>query len=96
MEREEQAVLILAILVIGLAAGWAAHLLVGRGEPNYSRLFLVGLAGSFVGGLVGSLLLGDGLELRPSGLVGSVVGATLLLVVLNSLGVGTSKQQSRH
>jgi uncharacterized membrane protein YeaQ/YmgE (transglycosylase-associated protein family) len=89
-------VLILAILVIGLAAGWAAHLLVGRGEPNYSRLFLVGLAGSFVGGLVGSLLFGDGLELRPSGLVGSIAGATLLLVVLNSLGVATSKQQSHH
>jgi uncharacterized membrane protein YeaQ/YmgE (transglycosylase-associated protein family) len=89
-------VLILAILVIGLAAGWAAHLLVGRGEPNYTRLFLVGLAGSFVGGLVGSLVFGDGLELRPSGLVGSVAGATLLLLVLNALGVVTSKQPSRH
>lgn len=88
--------LILAILVIGLAAGWAAHLLVGRGEPNYTRLFLVGLAGSFVGGLVGSLVFGDGLELRPSGLVGSVAGATLLLLVLNALGVVTSKQPSRH
>ena len=88
--------LILAILVIGLAAGWAAHLIVGRGEPNYTRLFLVGLAGSLIGGLVGSLLLGDGLELRLSGLVGSVAGATLLLLVLNRLGVGTSKQPSRH
>lgn len=88
--------LILAILVIGLAAGWAAHLLVGRGEPNYTRLFLVGLAGSFVGGLVGSLVFGDGLALRPSGLVGSVAGATLLLLVLNALGVVTSKQPSRH
>lgn len=88
--------LILAILVIGLAAGWAAHLIVGRGEPNYTRLFLVGLAGSLVGGLVASLLLGDGLELRLSGLVGSIAGATLLLLVLNGLGVRTSKQPSRH
>ena len=87
--------LILAVLVIGLAAGWAAHLIVGRGEPNYARLFLVGLAGSLLGGLVGSLLFGDGLALRLSGVVGSVAGATLLLVVLNSLGVTTSKQQSR-
>lgn len=88
--------LIVAILVIGLSAGWAAHLLVGRGQPNYGRLFLVGIAGSFVGGLVGSLLFGDGLALRPSGLVGSILGATLVLVVLNSLGAGTPKQQSRH
>lgn len=88
--------LIVAILVIGLSAGWAAHLLVGRGQPNYGRLFLVGIAGSFVGGLVGSLLFGDGLALRPSGLVGSILGATLVLVVLNSVGAGTPKQQSRH
>ena len=39
-------------------------------------LFVVELAGSLVGGLLGSLLSGDGLELRPSGIIGSVVGAT--------------------
>ena len=73
--------LILAIIVFGLAAGWVAHLLVGRGQPDWGLLFVVGVAGSFVGGLLGSLLLGDGLEIRPSGLIGSVVGATLLLAV---------------
>jgi len=75
-------VLILAIIVIGLAAGWAAHLLVGRGRPNWSQLFLVGIAGSLVGGLLGSLIFGDGLALRPSGLIGSIVGATLVLIAL--------------
>lgn len=78
--------LILAILVLGLAAGWAAHLLVERGEPNWGRLFLIGIAGSFIGGLLGSFLFGDGLELRLSGLLGSIVGATLLLLVVNALG----------
>jgi uncharacterized membrane protein YeaQ/YmgE (transglycosylase-associated protein family) len=72
-------VLILAIIVLGLAAGWVAHLLVGRGRPDWGLLFVVGVAGSFVGGLLGSLLFGDGLELRPSGLIGSIIGATLLL-----------------
>lgn len=88
--------LILAIIVLGLAAGWAAHLLVGRGEPNYGRLFLVGIAGSFIGGLAGSLLFGDGLELRLSGLVGSILGATLLLVLLNSLGAGQQGERSHR
>lgn len=83
--------LIIAILVIGLSAGWAAHLLVGRGEPNWSRLFLVGIAGSFVGGLLGSLLFGDGLNLRPSGLVGSIVGATLVLLAANALEKRTQR-----
>jgi uncharacterized membrane protein YeaQ/YmgE (transglycosylase-associated protein family) len=80
-------VLILAVVVIGLAAGWAAHLLVGRGRPDYPRLFLVGLAGSLVGGIVGSLLFGDGLQLRLSGLVGSIVGSVVVLLSMRALGV---------
>jgi uncharacterized membrane protein YeaQ/YmgE (transglycosylase-associated protein family) len=78
-------VLIIAIIVIGLAAGWIAHLLVGRGQASWPQLFVVGLAGSLVGGLLGSLLFGDGLQLRPSGLVGSAVGATLILLVLRAM-----------
>lgn len=77
--------LILGILVIGLAAGWAAHLLVGRGRPDWPRLFVAGIAGSFVGGLIGSLLSGDGLDLRPSGLIGSVVGAVLVLLGMRAI-----------
>ena len=34
--------------------------------------------GSFVGGLLVSLLAGDGVELRPSGIIGSIVGAVLV------------------
>lgn len=79
-------VLILAMLVLGLAAGWAAHLLVGRGDPNWPRLLVAGLLGSFVGGTLGSLLSGDGLELRPSGLIGSIVGATLVLLLWRAVG----------
>jgi uncharacterized membrane protein YeaQ/YmgE (transglycosylase-associated protein family) len=77
--------LILAILVLGLAAGWAAHLLVGHGEADWAQLLAVGIAGSFVGGLLASLLFGDGLDLRPSGLIGSVIGATLVLLVVRAV-----------
>jgi len=79
-------VLILAIILIGLAAGWIAHLLVGRGQPNWGQLFLVGIAGSFLGGLLGSMIFGDGLALRPSGLIGSAIGATLVLLLLRVIG----------
>jgi uncharacterized membrane protein YeaQ/YmgE (transglycosylase-associated protein family) len=78
-------VLILAILVLGLAAGWVAHLLVGRGDPNWTQLFVVGIAGSFVGGLISSLIFGDGLAIRPSGLIGSILGATLVLYVVRAV-----------
>jgi uncharacterized membrane protein YeaQ/YmgE (transglycosylase-associated protein family) len=76
-------VLILAILVLGLAAGWVANMLVGRGmKESWARLLAIGIAGSFVGGLLSSLIAGDGLALRPSGLIGSIVGATLVLLVV--------------
>jgi uncharacterized membrane protein YeaQ/YmgE (transglycosylase-associated protein family) len=85
-------VLILAIIVLGLAAGWVAHLLVGRGQPDWGLLFLVGIGGSFVGGLLGSLLFGDGLEIRASGLIGSIIGATILLAVYRAF---TEKKSGR-
>lgn len=78
--------LILAIIVVGLAAGWIAYLLVGRGRANWPLLFVVGLAGSLVGGLLGSLLSGDGFELRPSGIIGSAVGATVIMLGIRAEG----------
>lgn len=72
--------LILAIIVFGLLAGGLAQLVLGRSmrDVNWTVAIVTGLVGSFVGGLLVSLLAGDGLELRPSGLIGSVVGALLL------------------
>ena len=76
--------LILSIILLGLFAGWIAHLLVGRGRPDWTQLFVVGLLGSFVGGLIGSLLAGDGLDIRPSGIIGSIIGATVLLAIVQA------------
>jgi uncharacterized membrane protein YeaQ/YmgE (transglycosylase-associated protein family) len=39
---------------------------------------VAGLVGSFIGGLLISLLSGDGLQFRPSGIIGSLVGALLV------------------
>ena len=72
--------LILAILVFGFLAGGLAQLVLGRSmrDVNWTIAIVTGLIGSFVGGLLVSLLAGDGLELRASGLIGSFVGALLL------------------
>ena len=65
--------LILAFIVIGMAAGWLAHFVV---EPhrrvNWPVLFVAGLAGSFIGGLIVSLIAGNGLAPKPSGIIGTV------------------------
>jgi uncharacterized membrane protein YeaQ/YmgE (transglycosylase-associated protein family) len=79
-------VLILAILVLGLAAGWVSNLLVGRGEKmSWAQLLAIGIAGSFMGGLLASLIFGDGFAIRPSGLIGSIVGATLVLLGVRAI-----------
>ena len=72
--------LILGIILFGMLVGAAAQLIVGRsgGSVNWPLAFGAGIAGSFVGGLLASLVAGDGLELRPSGIIGSIVGAVIV------------------
>lgn len=72
--------LIIGILLFGMIAGATAWLILGRGKVSWPEAFVAGLLGSFVGGLGASLLSGDGLALRPSGLLGSVVGAVVVLL----------------
>ena len=76
--------LILAIILFGMIAGAAAQLILGRksGSIDWAMAFIAGLSGSFVGGLLASLLSGDGLDLRPSGLIGSIVGATVVTALV--------------
>jgi uncharacterized membrane protein YeaQ/YmgE (transglycosylase-associated protein family) len=72
--------LIIAIILFGILAGAVAQFVLGRpaGGIDWSLAFGAGLVGSFVGGLLISLLAGDGLDLRPSGLIGSIVGAVIV------------------
>ena len=81
--RYAAAVLIIALILFGMLVGAAAQLLLGRGGKgiDWTMAFVAGLVGSFVGGLLASLVSGDGIELRPSGIIGSVVGAVLVLDV---------------
>ena len=74
--------LILAILALGMLIGWLAQLALGMGTKPNAQSLIAGLVGSFVGGLIVSLLAGDGLKLRPSGLIGSFLGAVIVLLDL--------------
>lgn len=72
--------LIIGLVLFGMLVGAAAQLILGRnGKPvDWTLAIVAGLVGSFVGGLLSSLLRGDGLELRPSGIVGSLIGALIV------------------
>ena len=73
--------IILFIIVWGMAAGWIAQLIMGE-ETNWGQALGVGIAGSLIGGLLASLIAGDGLELQFSGIIGSIIGAVVLLAIL--------------
>ena len=76
-------VLILGLIVFGMMAGAVAQLILGASgwKINWPMAFATGLIGSFVGGLLVSLLSGDGIRLRPSGIIGSIIGALVVTLI---------------
>ena len=77
---------IIGMIIIGAIAGFLARALVpGKDSMSIPATIVLGIVGSFVGGLLASLLFrGDGDFLRPSGLIGSVIGAIIALLVYNA------------
>jgi uncharacterized membrane protein YeaQ/YmgE (transglycosylase-associated protein family) len=68
-------------LLIGFLAGALARLLVpGRDPMGWGGTLLLGLAGALVGGFLADMLFGD----ESIGLVGSVAGAVIVLLVYNA------------
>ena len=72
--------LLLAMILFGMLIGAGAQLLLRRSASgiDWPMAFVSGLIGSFVGGLLISLIAGDGISLRPSGIIGSLAGALLV------------------
>lgn len=72
--------LIIGMILFGLLVGAVAQLVLGKSKSgiDWTLAFAAGIGGSFVGGLLISLLAGDGLELRPSGIIGSLAGAIIV------------------
>lgn len=82
---------IIGMIVIGLIAGGLARLLVpGRDPMGCLGTMLLGIVGSFVGGFLHSLLWHGDATFRTSGLIGSVIGGIVVLVLVRM----TSKRKS--
>ncbi len=80
----------LTFILFGLVVGFIARaLLPGRQSMGLLLTAVVGMIGSFLGGLVGNVLSGERLgDLHAAGLIGSVLGAMLLLALV----VGTRRR----
>jgi uncharacterized membrane protein YeaQ/YmgE (transglycosylase-associated protein family) len=80
---------IIAFLVIGLLAGLIARALMpGNQSMGLLSTTLLGIAGSFVGGFVASFFNTNGRmwDLHPTGLIFSVIGAMLVLLLVGMAG----------
>ena len=47
---------------------------------------ILGIIGSFVGGTLAALFFGGTLDVSPSGLVGSVIGSIVVLLIWRAMG----------
>jgi uncharacterized membrane protein YeaQ/YmgE (transglycosylase-associated protein family) len=80
---------IVYLLVIGVIAGFLARLLVPGPDPmSVPATIVLGVVGSFIGGFIGWALFGKDLDegaLQPSGVLGSVVGAVIALLLYRAV-----------
>jgi uncharacterized membrane protein YeaQ/YmgE (transglycosylase-associated protein family) len=75
---------ILGWILFGLIAGFIARAIVpGKDDIGIWRTIVLGVVGSFVGGLIFGLLTGGLRGFEPAGWIGSIIGAVIVLVIYN-------------
>jgi uncharacterized membrane protein YeaQ/YmgE (transglycosylase-associated protein family) len=73
------------MLIVGLVVGIVAKFLMpGKDPGGFIITAILGVAGMFLGGWLGSVVLGTtppGAEVQPAGFIGGVIGALILLAI---------------
>jgi uncharacterized membrane protein YeaQ/YmgE (transglycosylase-associated protein family) len=73
---------IIGWIVIGLIAGAIARWLMPGPDPmGWLGTIVLGIVGSLVGGTLLNLVTGGGMELSAAGILGSILGALIVLFV---------------
>jgi uncharacterized membrane protein YeaQ/YmgE (transglycosylase-associated protein family) len=89
---------IIVMLIVGLIAGAIARLLMpGRDPLGILGTIALGVAGSFVGGFLQNLVQFHSLSItsfHTVGLIGSIIGAWVLLLVLRLTGMGPGRRRN--
>jgi uncharacterized membrane protein YeaQ/YmgE (transglycosylase-associated protein family) len=88
---------IIVLLVVGFIVGAIARLLMpGRDPLGMLGTIVLGVAGSFVGGFLQNLVQYHSLSVHsfhPVGLIGSVIGAWVLLLLLRLTGLEPGRRR---
>jgi len=83
---------IIAWLVIGLIAGWAASMVMGRGGYGVVGDIVVGLIGALVGGFLARLLFNtDPNTFSIPGLIVAILGAIIFIAIVRALSGGRTR-----
>ena len=91
--------LIIVMIIVGLIAGALARLVVpGKDPMGIGGTILLGIVGSFIGGFLGYVLFGadrnDGF-FQPSGLIGSIIGAIIALLIYRAVSNSNGSNRRR-
>ena len=88
---------IIILILIGLLAGAVARLVVpGRDPMGIPGTILLGIVGSFVGGFIWNLIQYHRLaphKFHLAGILGSILGAILVLVILRLTGMEKGRRR---
>ena len=92
--------LIIYLFVVGIIAGFLARLLVpGRDPIGFWATVLLGVIGSFIGGFLGYVLFNKDVNegaLQTSGIIGSIIGAVIALLVYRAMARGHRRHGLFH
>ncbi|MBN8728134.1 MAG: GlsB/YeaQ/YmgE family stress response membrane protein [Xanthomonadales bacterium] len=74
------------MFIVGLIVGIVAKFLMpGKDPGGFIITAILGIAGMFLGGWLGSMILGTNLspdgQVQPAGFIGGVIGAIILLAI---------------
>ncbi len=92
-------IFIVWICIVGLIVGAIARLLLpGRDNIGIFGTIVLGIVGSFIGGFLENLIDNHTLNVHsfhPVGLIGSVIGAFVLLLLLRLTGLEGGRRRYR-
>lgn len=84
---------ILTFIIVGAIAGFVARFLMpGRDPMGFVATIFLGIAGSFLGGLLLNLIQGKGLDFARASIFGSILGAFVLLLLYRVFMKGNSSR----
>lgn len=88
---------IISLIIIGAIAGYLARLLVPGPDPmSVPETILLGIVGSFVGGILANLIFHGEIDFEAGGIIGSIVGAVIALLIYRQVKARGSAPATRR